>query len=468
MLQHCNFQVLHIGGVLDVVNAIWEAKETLDLVLTNAHKLESDDGSLIVQHIQKKLNLPIILMCSDKKKIAPKGGQQLSFAAYDLKGLSRNDVNDLWQFALEKEKNKMAGNYEEDEENVETNKTCSPVDEAVKKRIKEKDDVSEDETPVAKKPRVVWTIEMHQKFLEAIEFLGYEKAVPKKIVEVMGVPGLTRENVASHLQKFRGGMKRAQETGLGSLAVRNEFKSLCDNMQSTSSSSLDYWNTNLIEPNLHRSSYNFSSTAKQCLGRKDYTYRIGVDNLRNQNYRPNKLQLSRNFRIYGDQMRNVLLSVGQNGSSPCTGNSKNQPGVSKFVGYRLASDGNSIDFGQKLEHSDNNAEDAVLFKNIISENDDKDSSNMQSTNNDILGHNESLIFPCEQDFSTNSTAFSEGGIVTEQYHCSSSPLPEILHCFDDFVDQVGIIEDDLLTGTEATCHEFDWSEFDDALFKNDD
>ncbi|XP_012843940.1 PREDICTED: uncharacterized protein LOC105963986 [Erythranthe guttata] len=431
MLQHCNFQVLHIGGVLDVVNAIWEAKQTLDLVLTNAHKLESNDGSVIVQHIQKKLNLPIILMCSDKKKIAPKGGQQLSFAAYDLK---------------------------EDEENVETNKTCSPIDEAVKKRINEKDDVSEDETPVAKKPRVVWTIEMHQKFLEAIEFLGYEKAVPKKIVEVMGVPGLTRENVASHLQKFRGGMKRAQETALGSLAVRNEFKSLCDNMQSTSSSSLDYWNTDLIEPNLHRSSYNFSSS------RKNYTYRIGVDNLQQQNYRPDKLHLSRNFRIYGDQMRNVLLSVTADGM----GNSENRSGVSKFVGYRLASDGNSIDFGQKLERSDNTAEDAVLFKNIISENDDKDSSNMQSTNNDILGHNEPLIFPCEQDFSTNSTAFSEGGIVTEPYHCSSSPLPEILHCFDDFVDQGGIIDDDLLTGTEATCHEFDWSEFDDALFKNDD
>ncbi|EYU32048.1 hypothetical protein MIMGU_mgv1a019948mg, partial [Erythranthe guttata] len=427
MLQHCNFQ-----GVLDVVNAIWEAKQTLDLVLTNAHKLESNDGSVIVQHIQKKLNLPIILMCSDKKKIAPKGGQQLSFAAYDLKGLSRNDVNDLWQFALEKEKNKMVGNFEEDEENVETNKTCSPIDEAVKKRINEKDDVSEDETPVAKKPRVVWTIEMHQKFLEAIEFLGYEKAVPKKIVEVMGVPGLTRENVASHLQrfhrkkieieykskisesfaimiiintntivqKFRGGMKRAQETALGSLAVRNEFKSLCDNMQSTSSSSLDYWNTDLIEPNLHRSSYNFSSS------RKNYTYRIGVDNLQQQNYRPDKLHLSRNFRIYGDQMRNVLLSVTADGM----GNSENRSGVSKFVGYRLASDGNSIDFGQKLERSDNTAEDAVLFKNIISENDDKDSSNMQSTNNDILGHNEPLIFPCEQDFSTNSTAFSEGGI----------------------------------------------------------
>lgn len=28
----------------------------------------------------------------------------------------------------------------------------------------------------------------------------YAEAVPKKILEYMGVPGLTRENVASHLQ----------------------------------------------------------------------------------------------------------------------------------------------------------------------------------------------------------------------------------------------------------------------------
>ncbi|CAI5467417.1 unnamed protein product [Closterium sp. Yama58-4] len=51
-----------------------------------------------------------------------------------------------------------------------------------------------------KKARIIWSVELHQQFVKAVHHLGVDKAVPKKILEMMGVPGLTRENVASHLQ----------------------------------------------------------------------------------------------------------------------------------------------------------------------------------------------------------------------------------------------------------------------------
>ncbi|KAF2315685.1 hypothetical protein GH714_040214 [Hevea brasiliensis] len=40
-----------------------------------------------------------------------------------------------------------------------------------------------------------------------------KEAVPKKILEFMNVPGLTRENVASHLQKYRMFLKKVAEKG---------------------------------------------------------------------------------------------------------------------------------------------------------------------------------------------------------------------------------------------------------------
>ncbi|CAO2816889.1 unnamed protein product [Amaranthus hypochondriacus] len=59
-----------------------------------------------------------------------------------------------------------------------------------------------------KKSRVVWSVELHRKFVAAVNQLGLDKAVPKKILELMNVEKLTRENVASHLQKYRLYLKR--------------------------------------------------------------------------------------------------------------------------------------------------------------------------------------------------------------------------------------------------------------------
>lgn len=48
--------------------------------------------------------------------------------------------------------------------------------------------------------KVDWTPELHRRFVEAVEQLGVDKAVPSRILELMGVHCLTRHNVASHLQ----------------------------------------------------------------------------------------------------------------------------------------------------------------------------------------------------------------------------------------------------------------------------
>ncbi|ESQ55613.1 hypothetical protein EUTSA_v10024919mg [Eutrema salsugineum] len=55
----------------------------------------------------------------------------------------------------------------------------------------------------ATRKKVDWTQELHKKFVQAVEQLGVDQAIPSRILELMKVDGLTRHNVASHLQKFR-------------------------------------------------------------------------------------------------------------------------------------------------------------------------------------------------------------------------------------------------------------------------
>ncbi|KAI9120893.1 hypothetical protein K1719_007926 [Acacia pycnantha] len=66
-----------------------------------------------------------------------------------------------------------------------------------------------------KRPRLVWTPQLHKRFVDAVGHLGIKNAVPKTIMQLMSVDGLTRENVASHLQKYRLYLKRMQGLSAG-------------------------------------------------------------------------------------------------------------------------------------------------------------------------------------------------------------------------------------------------------------
>ncbi|KAJ4884742.1 Myb family transcription factor APL [Raphanus sativus] len=64
------------------------------------------------------------------------------------------------------------------------------------------------------KPRLRWTVELHDRFVDAVAQLGGpDKATPKTIMRVMGVKGLTLYHLKSHLQKFRLGKQPHKEYG---------------------------------------------------------------------------------------------------------------------------------------------------------------------------------------------------------------------------------------------------------------
>ncbi|CAN6550527.1 unnamed protein product [Malus baccata var. baccata] len=62
------------------------------------------------------------------------------------------------------------------------------------------------------KPRLKWTPELHQRFVEAVGQLGgADKATPKSLMRMMGIHGLTLYHLKSHLQKYRLGKSQQSE-----------------------------------------------------------------------------------------------------------------------------------------------------------------------------------------------------------------------------------------------------------------
>lgn len=75
-----------------------------------------------------------------------------------------------------------------------------------------------------RKVKVDWTPELHRRFVQAVEQLGVDKAVPSRILELMGIDCLTRHNIASHLQKYRSHRKHllAREAEAASWSQRRQ------------------------------------------------------------------------------------------------------------------------------------------------------------------------------------------------------------------------------------------------------
>ncbi|XP_041024091.1 myb family transcription factor PHL7-like isoform X3 [Juglans microcarpa x Juglans regia] len=86
------------------------------------------------------------------------------------------------------------------------------------------------------KQRLRWTSDLHDRFVDAISQLGGpDRATPKGVLRVMGVPGLTIYHVKSHLQKYRLAKYLPESPGDAS-GFNDEKKSSGDSLSATDSS----------------------------------------------------------------------------------------------------------------------------------------------------------------------------------------------------------------------------------------
>ncbi|KAI3459240.1 hypothetical protein Pfo_015903 [Paulownia fortunei] len=232
MLRNCLYDVTKCSRAEVALKLLRDNKDGFDIVISDVH-MPDMDGFKLLEHVGLEMDLPVIMMSADDSKNVVMKGVTHGACDYLIKPVRMEALKNIWQHVVRKMKHEwkekdfeQSASLEDGErqqkpsEDVDYSSSANEGNWKSSKKRKDEDDEAEerDDTSTLKKPRVVWSVELHQQFVTAVNQLGIDKAVPKKILELMNVPGLTRENVASHLQKYRLYLRRLSgqhQNGLG-------------------------------------------------------------------------------------------------------------------------------------------------------------------------------------------------------------------------------------------------------------
>ncbi|XP_058757869.1 two-component response regulator ARR2-like isoform X2 [Vicia villosa] len=220
MLRSCYYEVTQCNRAEAALSLLRENKNGFDIVISDVH-MPDMDGFKLLEHIGLEMDLPVIMMSADDGKNVVMKGVTHGACDYLIKPVRMEALKNIWQHVVRKKKHdwkdsEQSGSADEgdrhpkasDDADYSSSANESNWRSSRKRRDDEEDGDDRDDSSTLKKPRVVWSVELHQQFVAAVDQLGIDKAVPKKILELMNVPGLTRENVASHLQKYRLYLRR--------------------------------------------------------------------------------------------------------------------------------------------------------------------------------------------------------------------------------------------------------------------
>ncbi|KAK7341107.1 hypothetical protein VNO80_24031 [Phaseolus coccineus] len=210
--NECCYQVMTCTESLRAVDIFRDRKMSFNLVLMEVHMPNMDGYEFLVN---QKIDVPVIMMSFDDDKKSVMKAIKLGACDYWIKPLHEDRIKNMWAHVVRKSmsENKMQKdiivNLEDDDDqrrmisSDDSNFVFSSTVEIPRKV----DNVGESERCARKKSRIVWTSELHRKFVEVVDQIGPANVVPNKILELMNMPGLTRNNVASHLQKYRNALK---------------------------------------------------------------------------------------------------------------------------------------------------------------------------------------------------------------------------------------------------------------------
>ncbi|BAS98876.1 Os06g0647200 [Oryza sativa Japonica Group] len=217
LLRRCKYQPTMTRDAATALRMLRERPGDFDLVISDVHMLDMD-GFKLLELIGLEMDLPVIMQSANGELETMMKGVTHGACDYLVKPVSLKDIQNIWQHVWRKRKLDIRnhnGGYNDGGELVGATRTKRKYTRKMRNDGDNYGENKENMDSTLKRQRVVWTPELHRDFVIAVHELGVDRAVPRKILRMMKVDYMTRENIASHLQKYRLYLKRiSTQTGM--------------------------------------------------------------------------------------------------------------------------------------------------------------------------------------------------------------------------------------------------------------
>ncbi|KAL2555023.1 two-component response regulator ARR10-like [Forsythia ovata] len=220
MLELCSYKVTSVELASSGLSLLSSGHSHFDIIMANINSPDLHGFNLLQQAVD--MDLPVILMSDEANAfLAMRALQNGAFLCMQ-KPAKMEMLTCLWQHVLrekkwiykEKEREvagiEIRGDFHEEHINaigVDNMKNGDKLKKKIRGEKRKNEDEEYDlENPnkrIKRKSCIEWTHQLHGKFMDAIAQLGEGRCFPKEIQDLMNVPGLTRMQIASHLQKCR-------------------------------------------------------------------------------------------------------------------------------------------------------------------------------------------------------------------------------------------------------------------------
>ncbi|XP_051147736.1 two-component response regulator ORR26-like [Andrographis paniculata] len=231
MLELCQYRVTIVELASAGITTLMNGSQKFDIILMDINSPDLHGFKLVEQ--ATNMGIPVIVMSDAANALIASRALQNGALLCIKKPTTMDVLSFLWQCVLKKKINENlrtecreiepnANNVASGEFNmvaVKNNKGKKKMkgrkhnntNEEREEHLENQEILKNNDDNNKKRPVTEWTQELHEKFVAAVETLGEGKCFPKEILDLMDVPGLTRMQVASHLQKCRNNNWRPPE-----------------------------------------------------------------------------------------------------------------------------------------------------------------------------------------------------------------------------------------------------------------